>query len=112
MTKIEKTNGVSNLFVSEEGSVRGYSVIDVRGPDEFVGELGHIKGAQLVTLGGDLHQFLDTAPKDGKYLFVCRSGGRSTQAALMAQSRGFTDVTNLAGGMIHWNELQLKTDKK
>ncbi len=48
MTKIEKTNGISNLFVSEEGSVRGYSVIDVRGPDEFVGELGHIKGAQLV----------------------------------------------------------------
>lgn len=111
MSKIEILNGVSNLFVSEEGSVRGYTVIDVRGPDEFVGELGHIKGAKLVTLGIELHQFFETAPKDANYLFVCRSGGRSTQAALMAKSKGFTKVTNLAGGMIHWNELQLKADK-
>ena len=109
MTKIEKTDGVTNLFVSEEGSVRDYTLIDVRGPDEFIGDLGHIKGAKLVTLGADLHHFLETAPKNGKYLFVCRSGGRSTQATLMAQSRGFTDVANMAGGMIHWNELQLKT---
>lgn len=63
------------MFVTEEGSVRGYSVIDVRGPDEFVGELGHIQGAKLVTMGTDLHHFFETAPKDKNDLFVCRSGG-------------------------------------
>lgn len=111
MSKVEVINGVNNLFVTEEGSVRDYTVIDVRGPDEFVGELGHIKGAQLVTLGIDLHNFFETAAKDKNYLFVCRSGGRSTQATLLAKSKGFTNVTNMAGGMIHWNELALKADR-
>ena len=110
MSKIEVINDVSNLFVSEEGSVRGYQVIDVRRADEFVGELGHIKGAKNVTLGPELHDFFETAPKDENYLFVCRSGGRSTQATLMAKAKGFSRVTNMAGGMIHWNELALKTD--
>lgn len=110
MSKIEVVNGVNNLFVTEESSVKGYQVIDVRGPDEFVGELGHIKGAKLITLGLELHQFFETAPKEENYLFVCRSGGRSTQASLMAKAKGFSHVTNLAGGMLHWNELALKKD--
>lgn len=110
MSKIENVNGVNNLFVSNEGSVRGYQLIDVRGPDEFVGDLGHIKGAKLFTLGAELHQFFETAPKDENYLFICRSGGRSTQASLMAKAKGFSRVTNLAGGMLHWNELALKAD--
>lgn len=104
-------NDVNNLIVKEEGSVRGYVLIDVRGLDEYHGELGHIKGAKLVTLGLDLHHFLETASKDENYLFICRSGGRSTQACIMAMSKGFTNVTNLAGGMIHWNDLGLKTEK-
>jgi sulfur dioxygenase len=110
MSKIEAMNGLNNLYVTEEGAVRDFQVIDVRGADEFVGELGHIKGAKLVTLGPELHQFLETAPKDENYLFVCRSGGRSTQASLLAKSKGFNRVTNLAGGMLHWNELALKAD--
>ncbi len=111
MSKIEVIDGVNNLFVSEETSVRDYVVIDVRRADEFSGELGHIKGAKLVTLGSELHQFLETAPKDKNYLFVCRSGARSTQASLLAASKGFTQVANMAGGMIHWNELALKAVK-
>ena len=111
MSKIEILNGVSNLFVSEEASVKGYVVIDVRGPDEFVGDLGHIKGAKLCTLGVELHEFLDSSPKGENYLFVCRSGGRSTQACLLAKAKGFTQVTNLAGGMIHWNALALKMER-
>ncbi len=31
---------------------------------------------------------------------VCRSGGRSTQAAQFLTGQGFTDVINLAGGML------------
>ena len=111
MAKIEILNGVNNLFVSEEASVRGYVLIDVRGPDEFIGDLGHIKGAKLCTLGVEFQEFLKSSPKDENYLFICRSGGRSTQACLLAKANGFTKVTNLAGGMIHWNELALKTER-
>jgi rhodanese-related sulfurtransferase len=111
MSKVEMLNGVENLFVSEEASVRGYHVVDVRAPEEFVGELGHIRGAELATLGESLHNFFEHAKKEDHYLFVCRSGGRSTQATLLAKAKGFMHVTNLAGGMIHWNELALKTEK-
>lgn len=34
-------------------------IVDVRGPDEFNGELGRIAGAHQITLGPDLKQFLD-----------------------------------------------------
>ncbi len=111
MKKIEVLNGVNNLFVSEESSVKGYVVVDVRREEEFIGELGHIRGAKLCTLGTELQDFLDSSPKDQNYLFVCRSGVRSTQACLLAKEKGFTQVANLAGGMIHWNELALKTER-
>lgn len=111
MSKIETVNGINNLYPSDEHSVRGYEIIDVRSSEEFTGDLGHIKGAKLVTLGADLHSFLETSSKTENYLFVCRSGGRSTQAALLASSKGFEKVTNLAGGMIHWNELSLKIER-
>jgi rhodanese-related sulfurtransferase len=111
MSKVEVLDGVNNLHVSDEHSVKGYKLIDVRRPEEFTGELGHIKGSLLVTLGMELESYLESAPKDDNYLFICRSGGRSTQAARLAQSKGFAKVTNLAGGMLHWNELALKTEK-
>jgi rhodanese-related sulfurtransferase len=109
MSNIQMENGLPNLHATSEDSVRGYEIIDVRRPEEFTGELGHIRGAKLVTLGPDLVEYLKNTDKSGKYLFVCRSGGRSTQAALLAKSYGIEDVTNLAGGMIRWNDLQLKT---
>lgn len=81
-------------------------IIDVRTPEEFVGELGHIPGAQLVTLGPDLQRFLETNPqKDVWMVFVCRSGGRSGQATRLAQSLGYQNVMNMQGGMLAWNSL-------
>lgn len=34
----------------------------------------------------------------------CRSGKRSMQAAMMLETLGFTNVTNLHGGMMSWQE--------
>ena len=36
-------------------------LLDVRSPDEFTGELGHIKGAQLIPLA-DLENQMDEIP--------------------------------------------------
>jgi rhodanese-related sulfurtransferase len=35
-------------------------------------------------------------------LLVCRSGGRSGRATAQLAQMGFTDVTNMAGGMLAW----------
>jgi rhodanese-related sulfurtransferase len=40
-------------------SLRGATLVDVRMPEEYVGELGHIAGALLKTLGPELDQYLE-----------------------------------------------------
>lgn len=84
-------------------------LIDVRRAEEFTGELGHVKGAKLVTLGPELTNFLRQANKMDQYVFICRSGARSGQATLESLSLGFTAVANMVGGMIKWNEQKLPT---
>ncbi len=88
-----------------------YKVVDVRRPDEFHAELGHIEGAIFATLETDLDQYLEKLPKDDAYVFVCRSGGRSAAATGLAMSKGFKKVFNMTGGMIAWNREGLKVSR-
>ncbi len=81
-------------------------IIDVREPDEYAGELGHIAGAELVPLAS-LPATAGDWDRHQPVLVVCRSGGRSGRAASWLVSSGFTSVINLAGGMIGWNEHRL-----
>lgn len=88
----------------------GAVIIDVREPHEFVGELGHVPGATLVPLASVPAQAV-TWDKSLEYLLVCRSGGRSGQAAQALHRAGFTRVMNLVGGMLAWNQAGLKTER-
>ena len=88
-----------------------FTIIDVRQPEEFVGELGDIEGAELMPLA-TIEDKLEDYPKDKPYIFVCRSGGRSGKATAYALSVGFKNVFNMTGGMILWNGLNLKTEGK
>ncbi len=85
-------------------------LIDVRQPEEFTGELGHVPFSELISLS-NLTSKADSLPKDKSIVFICRSGARSAQAASYAKSIGYTNVYNMAGGMILWNELKLPTEK-
>ncbi|QLY26618.1 rhodanese-like domain-containing protein [Bdellovibrio sp. KM01] len=80
-------------------------IIDVRTPEEYRGELGHIAGSELVTLGPALETFLKTQRHDQEMVFVCRSGARSGQTTLASEELGYRNTYNLVGGMIRWNEL-------
>ena len=86
-------------------------LIDVRRNEEYIGEYGHIPGAALMTLDR-LSSTIGQLPKDETIVFVCRSGGRSAQAAAFAQSLGFQSVFNMAGGMIAWTESQFPAEDK
>jgi len=95
---------VSEITVVELKANQGsYRILDVRRPDEWVGELGHIAGATLATLETDLEAFLQKLPKDQSYAMVCRSGMRSARATELAKAQGFSSVVNVKGGMIAWN---------
>lgn len=82
-------------------------LIDVRRPEEFNGEYGHIEGAILITQGEELTNWLATNDKNQEIAFICRSGGRSGNATLESQHFGFTKTVNMTGGMIMWNEKKL-----
>lgn len=87
--------------------VKNVTIIDVRRPDEYAGELGHIEGSILVTLETDLMKTMEAWDREDDIVFVCRSGGRSAKATIIAQEKGFKNVYNLTGGMILWNSLGL-----
>ena len=42
--------------------------------------------------------------KDKEVIFYCRSGNRSGQACMYAETMGFTNVVNVVGGMLAWRE--------
>ena len=83
-------------------------IVDVREPDELVGPLGAIDGAENVPL----RQLTETAVdwrRDNALVLFCRSGGRSGRGAQALEQMGFTRVVSMAGGMIEWNTRHLPT---
>lgn len=103
--------GVFDIAPAELEQVKAkVKMIDVRQPEEFVGELGHIAGAELMVLN-TLPEQLNTLPKDQTIVFVCRSGARSANAAAYALMNGWTHVYNMKGGMLLWNDLQLPVER-
>lgn len=85
-------------------------LIDVREPSEYVGELGHIAGSELIPLG-TLPDCLENLPKDKTVVFICRSGNRSSQASAYALMNGWTNTYNMKGGMLLWNSLLLPVER-
>lgn len=101
-----ETQGVRNVRPDElrdPAALRGYRVVDVRQPEEFNDSLGHIEGAQLVPLATLPTESANWAP-DERLLVVCRSGARAGNAAQYLVENGFSNVSNLSGGMVAWNQ--------
>jgi len=77
-------------------------VLDVREPHEV--PIASI-GATLIPVGelekrvGEL-----AAYKNSEVIVHCRSGARSQKAALVLKQAGFTNVSNLAGGILAWSD--------
>lgn len=105
-------DGIPEVSVGKVKETMGkIRLIDVRNPDEFNNELGHIEGAELVTLGPQLQQFLQAGNKDEEMIFICRSGGRSGVATAESIKLGYKKTANMVGGMIQWNESRYPVQK-
>lgn len=108
---IFKKDGVPTLQVHDPSALKDYILIDVRTPEEFTGELGHIEGSKLVTIGDELDDFLRKEDKSKTILFICRSGARSGRATEQALDLGYKEVYNMEGGMICWNEKKYPVER-
>lgn len=83
-------------------------VIDVRGPDEFTGPLGHIATACNIPVAELGDRTAELARYEGKPLvIVCRTDKRSANAARTLRAAGFADVSVLRRGMEQWSEAGL-----
>jgi uncharacterized membrane protein YdjX (TVP38/TMEM64 family)/rhodanese-related sulfurtransferase len=90
------------------GGAEDITVIDVRGPDEFEGPLGHIPTARnlpMSELPGRVQKLSSLTEKP--VVLVCRTDKRSSSAAALLGNAGFRDVLVLRGGMVNWNEVGL-----
>jgi rhodanese-related sulfurtransferase len=86
-------------------------VVDVREPHELVGDLGHIGGVDQVPLAM-LPARVGAWPRNEEVVLVCRSGGRSSQAARILVAAGFSKVMNLAGGMLAYKAAGLPVARR
>ena len=81
------------------------AILDVRGPDEFVGGLGHIPGAINIPVGDIASRLIEIkALGDKPVIMVCRTDKRSARAAEFLSDENFADVRVLRGGMERWNQ--------
>jgi rhodanese-related sulfurtransferase len=77
-------------------------LIDVREPDEW--EVARIPGAELLPLSQWPAIALERLTDRSQPLILqCHRGGRSGRATAWLLEQGFTNVTNLAGGIDAWS---------
>ena len=80
------------------------NLLDVREPEE---RAEFNIGGTFLPLGNIMAMQTDDIAEwqNEEVICYCRSGKRSMQAAMMLESLGFTNVKNLEGGMLSWQEL-------
>jgi len=68
---------------------------------------GEIEGTDLFIPYNEIEATLDQLPtdKDARLVVCCCSGGMSAIAARTLVGLGYTDVWNLDGGMIAWQQV-------
>jgi sulfur-carrier protein adenylyltransferase/sulfurtransferase len=105
-SKEEKTvkNGIPQISVKELKRRRdaGQSVflLDVREPYEY--QIAQIGGTLIPQ--NDVPQRLNEIPRDREIVVHCRSGARSQKIAEFLKQSGYSQVVNLAGGILAWSD--------
>jgi adenylyltransferase/sulfurtransferase len=74
-------------------------IVDVREPQEY--QINRIEGSKLIPLG-ELPQRFEELDQNAAIVCQCKSGARSAKATGFLRSIGFTNVRNLAGGILGW----------
>lgn len=82
-----------------------------RGDDIFLLDVREPHERDICNIGGELIPKATVAshvakiPRDKEVIVYCRSGGRSQAVAQeLKNQHGFTQVVNLAGGMLRWSD--------
>ena len=75
-------------------------LLDVREREEY--EAGHIAGAKWIPLGELEIRARQEIQRDKRIIVYCRSGRRSLAGAILLCNLGFTNLSNMEGGILSW----------
>lgn len=80
-------------------------LLDVRTPEDYTGEQGHIAGSTLIPLE-ELEQRLDELGDflEKPVVTICRTDRKSAKASQLLTQKGFADVHVARMGMTDWNK--------
>jgi adenylyltransferase/sulfurtransferase len=97
-------NGIAQLTVKELKARRDAGedifLLDVREPYEV--QIAQIGGTVIPQ--NDVPNRLAEIPRDREIVVHCRSGARSQRIAEFLKQSGYTQVVNLAGGILAWSD--------
>lgn len=79
-------------------------LVDVRSLDEHLSET--IKNAICIPHDA-IDRHTDKLPKDKEIILFCRSGNRSKKAIETLAKLGYTNIKDLDGGILSWNDNRL-----
>lgn len=83
-------------------------ILDVRTPEEFAER--HLEGAEMIDFyRTDFAEQIADLDPDVPYLVYCRSGNRSGQTVALMRELGFSNVSDVDGGILSWNQAGLPT---
>jgi glyoxylase-like metal-dependent hydrolase (beta-lactamase superfamily II)/rhodanese-related sulfurtransferase len=102
-----RTDRLSASLAAERAGASASLVLDVRTPQER--EQKRIAGSIAMPLN-HLGERLAELPADRPLLVYCAGGYRSSIAASLLQQHGFTQVSELAGGLAAWEAATLPVE--
>ena len=95
-------------FVAGQGSA--VRLIDVRVPEDLIGPLGYISGADWIPF-----ERVDSLPgrldPESPLVIVSRHGERASEVARMLEARGLRHVAAMGGGLSQWRSLGFSTTR-
>lgn len=99
MIKIMSVNELKAKLDNKEEIV----LIDCREQNEW--DAGYIDGAILMPKSTIVETYTDLKDKDAEIIVQCRSGKRSMDVCQFLKDEGYTNLTNLEGGILAWMEV-------
>jgi rhodanese-related sulfurtransferase len=104
--QLQASQGV-DVKQAQSMNQQGALLLDVREPAEYAAI--HAPNAKLIPLGEvGLRLKEIEAYKDKPIAVICRSGRRSAKAVALLQEAGFSQVSNVQGGIQAWEQAGLE----
>ncbi len=104
--QLQAADGV-DVGLAQSMNRQGALLLDVREPDEY--SAIHAMNAKLIPLGQLESRLQEIATyKDQPIVVICRSGRRSAKAVSLLKEAGYSQVSNVKGGTVAWENAGLE----